>query len=162
MRRIAHVIAGLAILATTALAVAQSQTPDGLIRDLYEGYGVGPNSETSGVNSRTASRFFDRKLLALYKRAVASEALDFDFFVNGQDFSLVKPIEINNISSTGTSATVAATLTQNDAKDGKPFIRRDDFVFTLVNTAGGWRLHDATSGGKSVTDEWNAMIKGAK
>jgi hypothetical protein len=141
---------------------AQFQAPDDTIKALYASYGIGDPVQTSksGFNDKLAAQVLDQTLLDLYKRAADSGGMDVDFFIQGQDFSLAKPIEINQVSITGGKAQVSATLLQNDFANGRS--TTNHFVFVLVKTTKGWLLDNAFYDGRSARDEWNAELKQGK
>jgi hypothetical protein len=148
------------LLMTVGPGATAFLTPTDTINALYGNYEIGPNSGKNGLTDQAAKQIFDKSLFALYERAVKSGAMDFDFFVQGQDFSLVKPIEIDSVSTAGTKAKVSATLTQSGLnRAGKPTIRQNHFIFALVNNGHSWKLDDAFCEGESFTDELAATIK---
>lgn len=148
----------IAIFVCAAPAVAQFHAPEEAIKALYASYRLGNQPDENGFDDKLAAQVFDKALLDLYRRAVESDALDSDFFVQGNNFSLVKPVEIDKVSITGTNAKVTATLTQN-LVGAQPI---HHFVFVLVKSAAGWQLDDAFCKGESVREEWNSEIKSAK
>lgn len=153
-RAIASMLGALCV----APAFAQAPDPAAPVRTLYAAYGVG-DSGGRGLGDRQAKALFSKALFALYRRA-AKAGLDDDFFVQGQDFNLAKPIEIMKVETTGDRAHVSATLTQKDADaNGKPKERIDQFQFTLVREDGGWKIDDAVHGKDSVRKAWQATIR---
>jgi hypothetical protein len=114
------------------------------------------------LDSSGAQQLFDPTLFKLYETAAKSGAMDFDFFVQGQDFDLKKPVEVTKTTVTGGTARVWATLTQNGLGNGKPGVRQDKFVFLLVRGKNGWQIHDAQSKNSSFRGELAAEIKEAK
>ena len=139
---------------------AQSSGPDAVVKTLYGYYGIGSNSGKTGLTEQNAAVVLTPALLTLYKKAVASGALDADFFVQGQDFSLVKPVEINKVAIVHSTANVSATLSQNDLdRKGNAIVRVDYFIFLLAKDNNGWRIYDAFCHGNSLTDEWEAAVK---
>lgn len=137
---------------------AQTADPAEPVRKLYALYGIGSN-DSRGFGDGDARALFSKSLLALYRRA-SKAGLDADFFVQGQDFNLAKPVEIGKTEIDGDRARVAATLTQNevDARQ-KPKPRIDKFGFTLVRENGAWKIDDATHGKTSVRTDWQATIR---
>lgn len=152
----------LLVLLTFGSVRAQTPSPGDVIKQIYSNYGLGDNSGLNGVDEQRAAKIFDPALLKLYERAIKSGGMDDDFFVQGQDFSLAKPIDITSVSIDGTSAKVSATLTQNDSNKVKPTLRIDKFLFVLVKTRSGWLLSEAFCHGGSLTDEWRDTIKEAR
>ena len=141
-----------------APSFAQTSDPAEPVRRLYATYGIG-DSGGSGFGDKQTKALFSKALLALYRRA-AKAGLDYDFFVQGQDFSLARPIEITKVETTGDRAHVAATLVQKDSDaNGKPKERIDRFEFALVREAGGWKIDDAVHGKTTVRKEWQATIR---
>ena len=139
-------------------AFAQTADPADPVRKLYATYGIGGN-DSRGFGEKEAKALFGKSLLALYRRA-SMAGLDADFFVQGQDFNLAKPVEIGKIEIDGDRAHVSATLTQNDIDaKGQPKPRIDRFDFTLVRGADGWKIDDAAHGGTSVRKDWQATIR---
>ena len=155
--RLRSLALAISIVVFAPPAAAQFRTPGAAIQALYASYGWGSQPDKNGFDDKLAAQVFDKDLLNLYRRAVASDGLDDDFFVQGNNFSLVKPIEIGKASITGAKARVSATLTQNLIGA----VPVHHFIFVLVQSDAGWQLDDATCDGKSVRDEWNAAIKGS-
>jgi hypothetical protein len=132
-------------------AAAQGQAPGDVVSSFYrEGYGLGPNSGKTGLDDALAVKFFDASLLALYRAAI-KRGIDSDSFVQGQDFSITKPIEIENVSIEGNRAKVSANLTQ--VFEPKSSFT-NHFIFVLIDTSNGWRFDDAFCEGISLTDSW--------
>jgi hypothetical protein len=144
------------LLISIASAVAGFATPDAAIKALYASYGLGSESGKNGFDDKLAAQVFDKSLASLYRRAVSSNGLDDDFFVQGNAFSLVKPIEISTVKIEGNRAAVSATLTQNLVGDKTP-VRH--FLFKLVKTNDGWQMDDAFFNHKSVRHAWADAIK---
>jgi hypothetical protein len=147
------------LILSPVLASAQQHTPKAVIQALYGLYGIGANSGKDGLDEKAAESFFDARLLKLYKAAVKSGGLDFDFFVQGQDWDFRKPIDITKVTVTGKKARVWGTLTQNDWVKGKPGVRRTKFVFNLVRGDNDWRLNDAFCARSSFKSDLLAAIK---
>jgi hypothetical protein len=152
----------VAFFAPTFPLSAQAPTPASVIENLYARYGIGADGGGSGLNEKAAAQFFDASLLKLYRTAFKAGVIDSDFFIQGQDFALKKPIEITDATVTGDKARVFATLTQDDESDGKPIVRQNKFVFILARDGGAWRVDDALSEGRSFRGELAADIKGGK
>lgn len=146
------------MLLVTPMAFAQASDPAETVRKLYATYGVGAN-ESRGFGEKDAKALFSKNLLALYQRA-SKAGLDADFFVQGQDFDLAKPVEIGKIEIDGDRARLAAILTQNgvDAK-GKQKPRVDRFEFMLVREGGAWKIDNASHGKTSVRKDWQTTIR---
>lgn len=79
-----------------------------------------------------------------------------DFFVQGQDWHIVKPVEITNISTAGAKVNVSATLTLRNDPKGENYQLR--FIFKLVNQDGGWLIDDAFCNANSLTHSLKAEI----
>jgi hypothetical protein len=153
-------VALILTLAGIAPASADFDKPEQVVTTLYEAYGIGPNSGKTGLDDKLAQQIFTPGLLKLFRRAVDSGAMDADFYVNGQDFDLVKPVEITKVTVTGQNARVAATLTQNAVNNkGKPVVKIDKYSFALVKMNDGWHLRDAFNHGDSFTSVLAAVIK---
>jgi hypothetical protein len=153
----------LVLLLTSPICLfAQGQSPADTVKELYGAYGIGGNSGKTGLDEQLANRLFDPSLARLYRRAGESGGLEADFFVQGQDFSLARPIDITAVITRGNRATVAATLTQNwQTPDRKPTQSIHRFKFLLKKNAVGWQIYEVFCRGDSVTSEWEADIKEA-
>ena len=146
------------MLAVAPMASAQPSDPADPVRKLYATYGVGAN-DSRGFGEKDAKALLSKGLLALYQRA-SKAGLDADFFVQGQDFNLAKPVAIGKVEIDGDRARVAATLTQNDVDaKGKPKSRVDRFEFMVVRDGGAWKIDDVSHGKTSVRREWQATIR---
>ncbi|MGJ4954791.1 hypothetical protein ACQR1H_04055 [Bradyrhizobium sp. HKCCYLRH2015] len=131
---------------------AAEQGPADTIKSLYaQAYGIGGNSGKSGIDEKLAPRFLDGALVKLYNQALKDGRLDADFFVQGQDFAITKPIEIDKVEIHGEKAKVSATLTQSFGSNPSDV---KHFVFLLVKTKSGWRIDEAFCGGDSLTNWW--------
>ena len=118
-RRRLALAAPLMFLAFGAVPVpAQAADPAGPVRRLYSAYGVGDAGDPKGRPRQDPAATHSRPLLALYRRAEKA-GLDFDFFVQGQDFSLAKPIDIVEVATHGETASVVADLTSNFIEAGR-------------------------------------------
>lgn len=145
-------------LFAASTAFAQASDPAGPVRKLYATYGIGTN-DSRGFGGKEAAALLSTSLLALYRRA-SKAGLDADFFVQGQDFNLARPVEIGKIEIDGDRARVAATLAQNDVDaKGKPRPRIDRFDFMLVREGGVWKIDDAAHGKTSVRKDWQSTIR---
>jgi hypothetical protein len=147
----------LCLCLCVAPALAQFRTPQAAIVALYASYGLGNDSTKTGFDDKLAAQVFNKSLFDLYRKTLNSDNLDYDFFVQGNAFSLVKPIEIGTVTIEGTRAKVAAVLTQKLA-DSAPVSR---FLFSLVKSHDGWQIDDAFYDGKSVRAVWEKTIKEA-
>jgi ketosteroid isomerase-like protein len=164
-RRHLVVLIAAEIVATSHGVPAQSQVqeqePADPVKALYATYGIGADSSASGFRDKDAAKVLSKSLLALYRRAVKSGNFDYDFFVQGQDFELVKPIEIAKVETRGEIAAIDAVLVQNTSDaNGKPAQRTDKFAFVVKKEAGRWRIDDASHDGKSVRRAWQDLIRG--
>lgn len=146
------------LLAFGGGAMGQSPDADEPVRRLYAGYGVGDVPDLGRLGRRDPATLYSRSLLALYRRA-AKAGLDSDFFVQGQDFSLARPIDIDRVVVTGDKASVAVTLTSNivDPKTHRKQV--DAFVFSTVKEGGRWRIDEARHGRDSLRRAWLAAIR---
>jgi hypothetical protein len=130
------------------LAFAQAE-PDDLVRALYSAYGTTCNakSESSGLNRSLANRLFDKRLAKAYRNA---KWIDADFFIDGQDWCIIKTPDIKVVSKEKDSAKVSASVTLDDNfKQGKPKIRVLKIRFDIHRTREGWRISDAYDGSYS-------------
>ena len=118
MKSLMRDIRGWAIIVGVVFygVAAWAQIPDAAapVRRLYATYGTGAATTASGFRDQDAANLFSRSLLALYRRA-AKAGLDYDFFVQGQDFNLAKPLDVTRVDSNRDRATVSATLTTSAA-----------------------------------------------
>ncbi len=152
------VFAILCLVFATPLA-AQFQSPEDAVKALYASYGPGNDPPKNGFDDKLAAQVFDPSLLDLYQRVTKSGNMDDDFFVQGNDFSLTKPIEIRKVSVDGEAAQVSAVLTQNLAGQKSP---THYFVFKLVKSDNGWQIDNVYCNGTSVRDVWNGLLAKAK
>jgi hypothetical protein len=150
-------IFALCLCLCAAPALAQFRTPEAVIVALYASYGLGNDSTKTGFDDKLAAQVFDKSLFDLYRKTLDSDNLDYDFFVQGNAFSLAKPIEIGAVTIEGTKAKVAAVLTQKFAASAPV----SHFVFSLVKGRDGWQIDDAFYDSKSVRAVWEKTIKGA-
>ena len=149
LTRLSILAFGLILLIGTSASSAEL-TPEAVIEKIYKSYGIGSNTDSTGLSDAGVNALFDEPLRELYNKAVKANAIGADFFVQGQDFSLIRPIEITNTATQGDQSTVSATLSQKDVdKKGKPIVRTNKFKFMLVKRQDGWRLKDASTGGES-------------
>ncbi len=161
-RRFVVTLAVFAPLAAIAPAIAQGTDPADPVRKLYANFGVGGAAGKSGFSEKVATQLLTKSLLALYRKAVKAE-LDYDFFVQGNDFNLAKPIEIGAVVRVDDTATVAAILTQNVSDTGSKTRQKTYlFGFKLVQQDGRWRIDDATYKQTSLRREWQATIAASK
>jgi hypothetical protein len=159
MRPVARLLTLCVALSGSAAPVsAQTPTPESVIVNLYAHYGIGDSGAT-GFNEKVAGQLFDASLMKLYRAAIKAGAIDSDYFVQGQDFELKKPIEITGSSVTGDKARVSATLTQDFSGGGKSEVSENKFVFSLVREGGGWRIDDAMTGKSSFRREMAEDMK---
>jgi hypothetical protein len=148
----------LSLVAGTAYAA--ENTPEGTVRKLYASYGLGAGGSARGFDEKEAKELLDKALAQLFLKAAKAGAIEADFFVQGQDFSLTKPIDIDRVDARGSVATVYATLSQNDVRsNGKPYIRTNRFRFLVAKRSDGWRITDAFTKRDSVSAEWKADLK---
>jgi hypothetical protein len=147
----------IAVLSLSSPSLAQKlDTPDKVVKKLYSFYGIGSATTATGLDEKKAAQVFDKTLLKLYQRAVRGDAIESDFFIQGQDWDIVKPIEITRTAIEGTTAKVSATVTQRVFDRDT---RKDEFVFVVVRQGNGWLLDDAIFDGKSFTDALKAAIE---
>ncbi|GGF44700.1 hypothetical protein GCM10007301_00270 [Azorhizobium oxalatiphilum] len=124
-------------------AQTAAQTPEGLVRDLYQNYlETAPDTDVGFdfTEPAVARRYFDGSLAALVVADAksAEPKLDFDPFVDGQDFE-IKAVSTRTTLSTGSTATVEA--------DFENFDERKHLTFKLAKTKAGWRISDVEWGG---------------
>lgn len=133
----------LVALATPVVAAPPVfEDPAGLVAYAYEAY----DSENASTIDHTD--LYSPSLLALFEAAAERTpegfvgALDFDPFVNGQDYR-IEGLAIATQIVDGDGATVIATFTNF----GEP----QEMRFTLVRRAEGWKIDDieALGGGAS-------------
>jgi hypothetical protein len=146
----------------TGSATAAEQTPVGTVKKLYSAYGIGPNSGLTGLDDKLARALFDNDLQRLYKKAGATNVLDADFFVSGQDWSLVEPVQVIKETTKNAKSRVSVKVSLDDTMGPSPRVtRREIFSFLLAKRADGWRIIDAFNRGSSATSEWGRAIRDA-
>lgn len=147
------------ILLLQVPARSEANEPADPVKSLYASYGTGSDIRNRGLTEKKARALFTRALLSVYLRAAKSGNLDEDFFVQGQDFDLARPIDITGVKLVGISAEVSATLTQKiDAVSGKSKVQIDLFKFFVKREGDSWRIDNAEQDGKTVRREWEKMI----
>lgn len=137
----------LALAAPPAAAPAAAQTPEALVKDVYQHYLETAPDTVVGfdfADPNVAKSYFDPLLAKLVAAdAKADEPkLNFDPFIDGQDFE-IKAVTYTTKLSTKTSAVVVAEFENYDEKK--------IITFKLVRTAAGWRIADVQWGGNPQT-----------
>lgn len=131
------VAAGL-LLALTVGALAAGQvfgTPRALLDYAYAPYATGDFKDDNGL-------LYSNALNALFATAEANAPeddvgpVDFDVFVNGQDFQLTD-LAIGDSTPEGDGVTVPVTF--------KNFGEAQSLVFHLIREGGGWKINDIES-----------------
>src|SRR5262249_43704168 len=124
----------------------QFKTPEETVRWFYRmNYQVHGEPMVDVDDDKIDGLAFDKALLKMYRKAQKDQNIDEDFFVQGQDYYIPKPIEVSEASIVGKKAKVSATVTLDD-NDGNPppKIRVEKFVFMLVKENGNWKIDDVT------------------
>ncbi|OYY80283.1 MAG: hypothetical protein B7Y12_23255 [Rhizobiales bacterium 24-66-13] len=147
----AHAVPAAAQGAKPTPASAQGgqpdQTPDAVVRALYQHYfDTAPETVVSFDYSdpATAKSYFDPALAKLMvadaKRAAPH--LDFDPFIDGQDFELSPVTYQTKTVSRGEALVTAQFLNFDETKS---------IVYKVVRTGAGWRIADVQWGGGRET-----------
>lgn len=133
--RLAALATGV-FLALTSLAAAQTyDTPKALLEAFYQPYLTGEFADDD-------TPFRSERLNGLYeedaKRTPDGElgALDFDPYIDGQDFEITK-LEIGEPAISGDTATVDVSFDN--------FEKPTKLTYDLVKENGGWRIDDVVS-----------------
>lgn len=130
-------IVGL-LLAMTVGAVAAGQvfdTPKALLDYAYAPYATGDFKDDNGL-------LYSDALNALFAAAEANTPeddvgpVDFDVFVNGQDFQLTD-LNIGNSTPEGDGVSVPVTF--------KNFGEAQSLLFHIIREGGGWKINDIES-----------------
>lgn len=147
LRRLLSAVAFLAMALAAMPAAAQGAGPDNIVRLLYQHY----IDTTTGLvfafdytDPVVASNYFD-PALARFIVADARDGdprLDFDPFVNGQDFD-IKAVELETHMLSDDTAEVVASF--------KNFDEAESHSFTLVRTKRGWRIADVHLEGEETS-----------
>lgn len=139
-------------LAVVAHAGVASQTAEQFLRSIYNAYTGDPEkAPTIRLEDQANIRkYFEPGLAAMIiadeTKAQQEEdvpALDFDPFVNGQDFTLTGPVTIK--ISPGTGAVTLATVRFTNSG------RVNTLKYSLVKVGGQWRIYDIDWGGDGGT-----------
>lgn len=126
----------LAFVASAASAAPIFADPVGLVQYAYQPYA---SDDAAGVDHKG---LYSPSLLALFEadEARTSEgeigALDFDPFVNGQDYELTG-LEVTEAITNGDQSLVAVSFYN--------FGTFHQLMFTLVHRAEGWKIDDIES-----------------
>jgi hypothetical protein len=126
----------LALAASAADAAPIFADPAGLVRYAYESY---EGDDAAGIDHR---ELYSPSLLAMFEADEARTAkgdigaLDFDPFINDQDYELTG-LEVTEVVTNGDQSLVAVSFHNFGA-----FNR---LMFTLVHRAEGWKIDDIES-----------------
>ena len=139
-----------ALLAASSLlampAFAQGMEPADVVREIYNRYL--DNGDGTSVDDVPLSR----RIAPYVKAAQGDEdgvgALDFDPFVNGQDYD-VTAAEVEETERSDADATVVAHLTN--------FGQPQDVEYYFVRESGTWRIDDI-SWGEEGTSLWTVVM----
>lgn len=147
---LAKVLAVAALLSLAGViepAAAQQGAPDGVVRALYQHYLDAKPDEDFEFDygaPKVAPRYFDpelaRLLIADGKRD--TPRVDFDPFVEGQDFDITHIRYETNRLSAGEAEVAVNLVTMGDAKS---------LDFRVVRTPAGWRISDVTWEGQALS-----------
>lgn len=118
--------------------------PNGMIRDLYTRYFA---ALTRNDTDRTpvppelgweaiADAYFTPELAARFTKAIQSEepVIDWDFFINGQDYQDLKLVSVDTVV-TGDASAAVTVVTSN-------FGTESTTIVNLVKRPAGWRIDD--------------------
>ena len=144
-----HLVATLALLlAVSGHARAQpASTPDGMIRAIYKMYEA---DEVKGTIKDVASRRLKRLIEADEKATPKGEIgkLDFDVFVNGNDFKVSRVrVKVQPPPSDKPKTPDRAKVQANFISLKKPH----EIVFDMVREGGQWKIDDASS---MIGEKW--------
>jgi hypothetical protein len=132
-------VAMVALLATTDAQAAPRQTPESIVRGVYDGF-IKQNDQFAPPYQPSESFYSPhlKALVAAARKAAAGEApcgLDFNFWVDGQDYD-VKSVDLTE--ATGPNAR-SETVTAKFISLREPH----EIRLSFVKIAGRWRLDDA-------------------
>jgi len=118
--------------------------PNGMIRDLYTRYyaALMQASESGGVLPAEfawptiADTYFTPELAARFKKALEAEepVIDWDFFINGQDYGELKVMSVETATIDAVKAEVRITTSN--------FGNLSVTAISLVNGEAGWKIAD--------------------
>ncbi|MFG1428765.1 DUF3828 domain-containing protein [Roseixanthobacter glucoisosaccharinicivorans] len=133
--------------AQAAQASQSEQTPDAVVRALYQHYfETAPETAVSFDynDPATTKAYFDPALAKLLVADAKRDAprLDFDPFIDGQDFEL-SPITYQTKNVSRSEALVTAQFLNFD--------ETKSIVYKVVRTGAGWRIADVQWGGGRET-----------
>lgn len=131
--------------APEAPAPGVASTPDGFVRDLYEGYFAALNRTNENPDAELppeyewdaiADRTFTPELAARFKKALNADepVIDWDFFISGQDFSDLKVLSVEPVLVEDTQATVKV-VAENTG-------RSTETTLYLEKRGSDWRIAD--------------------
>lgn len=138
--------------------------PNGMIRDLYtryfaatmatnkEGVTMPPEFEWPAI----ADKYFTTELATRFKKAIASDepVIDWDFFINGQDFGDLKVLSVDTAMTDAKTASVTVKTSN--------FGTESETIVMMVNGASGWRIEDmAFIGGEPEGMSLSSVLKDA-
>jgi hypothetical protein len=132
-------------------AAAAGQTPEQFLRGIYAAY-TGASDSATGINlsnEATLRKYFEPRLASLMvadmKRAAAAGdvgTLDFDPFINAQDYDIRKPAVIAVSQQTELGAMATVTFTNSG--------QAQTVKYRLVKNDGQWRVYDISWGTASL------------
>lgn len=138
--------------------------PNGMIRDLYTRYYAATMAtEKEGVTmppeldwAAIADKYFTTELATRFKKAIASDepVIDWDFFINGQDFGDLKVLSVD---TTMTDARTASVMVKTSN-----FGNESTTLVSMVSGIQGWRIADmAFVGGEPEGMSLSSVLKDA-
>lgn len=133
--RLPIMIAGLILAFSTAVMGASYDTPEAMLKALYAPY------IANNLDAIDDTSFHSKALQALYDADAANTpegemgALDFDPYINGQDFQ-ISDLQISKPKISGNKAKVAVTF-ENFDQDTK-------LIYDLVKED-GWKVDNVSS-----------------
>lgn len=150
MRRL--VLAAIVLLAGAVPAWA-FDTPEALLKAFYAHYLV----KDFDWNSFDETAFRSKRLNELYARDEADSEriggvarLDFDPYINGQDYEVTK-LAIGKAATKGKSATAEVTF--------RNFDDAETLTYTLVDEGDGWVIDDVRSTGAGEKYSLRALLE---
>jgi hypothetical protein len=118
--------------------------PNEMIRDLYTRYFAALTKNDADQTpvppelgwEAIADTYFTPDLAARFKKAINSEepVIDWDFFINGQDYQDLKLVSVATVVTGDTSAVVTVVASN--------FGNESTTIVNMVKTASGWRIAD--------------------
>ena len=133
--------------AHAAQRAAQSNTPDGVVRELYRVHNDGKGGVFEARGKKYIYKFFDQKLADLIWKNISDTPegevgnLDFDPLYNAQDTQITNFLIGKPVISTGDEATVRVTF--------RNFGQRTSIKFAMINGKAGWQIKNIIYGNDS-------------